>query len=228
MRAIMFKFSNFKYIVCVLVAIVFVSLAMDRPPQGGGWWQSTKNFAYNIAGRINLIAPRKRLITLLNEYNEKGQRQETITALVSLLRQYPQLMQEAIYNNVPLLLSFAFAQLQVFKPLVEQLFNSENVDLRIDSGLTALMLASYNGNTSLIKILLDRGANPDLQGDQGDTALMILLQYYPEPLPIVRLLLDAGANTSLRNNKGQTAFDLAANNPPALALLNEYKKKKID
>lgn len=223
----MFTLSNLKYIVCVLVAIVFVSLAMDRPPQGGGWWQSTKNFAYNIAGKINLIAPpRKRLITLLNEYNEKGQRQETIIALVSLLRQYPQLMQEAIYNNFPLLLSF---QLPVFKPLVEQLFNSENVDLRIDSGLTALMLASYKGNTPLVKILLDRGANPDLQSNQGDTALMMLLPYYPEgALPVVRLLLDAGANTSLRNHKGQTAFDLVANNPQVLALLNEYKKKKID
>ena len=58
-------------------------------------------------------------------------------------------------------------------------------------GNTGLVLASYNGRTDIVKILLAAGANVDQQNDYGRTAL-----YYADQenyIEIQNLLREAGA-----------------------------------
>jgi len=59
----------------------------------------------------------------------------------------------------------------------------------------------------IVKILLQKGANPDLQNNSGNTALDIAVI---NNLPvIVKILLKKGANIKLQNWCGCTALDIA-------------------
>jgi ankyrin repeat protein len=72
-------------------------------------------------------------------------------------------------------------------------------------GYTALILASYNGQASTTRLLLELGADPNA-GDshRGNTALMgISFKGYYE---IARILVDRGADVNARNVAGQTAI----------------------
>jgi ankyrin repeat protein len=77
-----------------------------------------------------------------------------------------------------------------------------------EEGQTALMcIASSffaNNRAEVIRLLVDRGADPNQQDDQGQTALMIA----GENADAVKALLDAGANPDLRDAEGNSAMML--------------------
>jgi ankyrin repeat protein len=47
----------------------------------------------------------------------------------------------------------------------------EKLDLQLTNGATALILASYKGYTKVVRLLLDKRANPNLKSNEGKTAL---------------------------------------------------------
>lgn len=53
----------------------------------------------------------------------------------------------------------------------------------------------------LVKLLLDAGADPNAQDDDGDTALI-----YASDTPVIRMLLDAGADATLCSHTGESAL----------------------
>lgn len=70
----------------------------------------------------------------------------------------------------------------------------------VQAGQTALMLAVSHGRTDMVRALLDRGADVNLQDDEGSTALMCSSEH--GHAHIVRLLLaqdhcDATLNDSV-------------------------------
>ncbi|MCY4176927.1 MAG: ankyrin repeat domain-containing protein, partial [Endozoicomonadaceae bacterium] len=65
-----------------------------------------------------------------------------------------------------------------------------------------------NSQSKCVEVLLDRGANTDLQGKRGLTALMIAA--YFNKLECIKIFLDRGANIDLKNKNGFTALDYAA------------------
>ena len=70
------------------------------------------------------------------------------------------------------------------------------------------MGAAYQGHLSVVLLLLhEHSANPDLQGSEGDTALM--LAAYQGQEACVQALLRAGANTELLDEDGRTALQWA-------------------
>jgi ankyrin repeat protein len=57
-----------------------------------------------------------------------------------------------------------------------------------------------------MKVLLDRGADPNIANSSGSTALMMSVT----ELPKVQLLIARGANVNLASTRGRTALLLAA------------------
>src|SRR5262249_14591829 len=76
------------------------------------------------------------------------------------------------------------------------------------AGCSALFYAIEKGNTDAVSLLVDIGANLNLQSDDGDTPLMYATEC--RQATIAKALIDHGADIELRNNRGQTAIVVEA------------------
>ena len=83
--------------------------------------------------------------------------------------------------------------------------NPKSVNAKGQGGWTPSMYAALYGDGDAVRLLLDKGANPNAQNDDGGTALM----YAIEDAEKTRLLLDHGANPDLRSGEGRTALLIA-------------------
>jgi ankyrin repeat protein len=83
-------------------------------------------------------------------------------------------------------------------------------DLNVgNSSHTPLSYACYLGNKSVVKALLDAGANPNLKTESGSFPLALAFEA-SEPEPIVTELLKAKANPNVISPSGETPLHLAA------------------
>ncbi len=82
-----------------------------------------------------------------------------------------------------------------------------------DEGKTALMVAATKKDEDMLLLLLEGGANPDIQDNNGNTALMYALNEFQSDrvFNILAMFLDAGVNLELNNTKGKTCLDVALN-----------------
>ncbi len=78
------------------------------------------------------------------------------------------------------------------------------VDLQMENGWFALMVASGCGFFKTVHMLLDHGAQVDLQNEDGGSALRAA-SYYGHP-EVVRVLLDRGAQVDLQKEDGGSAL----------------------
>ena len=109
------------------------------------------------------------------------------------------------------------------------------VDSRDQFGRTALMVAvgSYDNwcPEKVAQVLLENGADPNLQDNNGDTALHWLVRL-PKcsagNLKNMNLLLGYDADPTIRNKKGQAAFDVADENTcfPKMEMMVLYLKER--
>ena len=114
---------------------------------------------------------------------------------------------------------------------VQQLL-TQHFDLRThinsltdDDGNSALILASENGHTGIVKLLLQCGANVYHKNSSGWTALMKASETGDSKLEIIDLLLAHDAQVDLQSNEGYTALMVAAQNGQAKVatkLVREY------
>ncbi|MBP7263964.1 MAG: ankyrin repeat domain-containing protein [Spirochaetia bacterium] len=91
-----------------------------------------------------------------------------------------------------------------------------------DRGYSALMDAAQTGDDALLRILLGRGANPDLASKDGQTALILAVGR--NDLVSAKLLLEHGANADLTDKLGLSARKYASlfHNPDMAALFADY------
>ncbi len=83
-----------------------------------------------------------------------------------------------------------------------------DINYKNKRGDTALIMAVIiKDSENIIKVLLENGADPDIQNDGDYTALMLAAVSNQEA--IVKLLLEAGASLYLTNYRGQTALGIA-------------------
>ena len=73
----------------------------------------------------------------------------------------------------------------------------------------ALNAAAVENNINVIRILLDHGADPNVQNSQGDTPLICATKYAGGKAATVELLVKAGTNLDIRDNEGMNALDYA-------------------
>jgi ankyrin repeat protein len=77
-----------------------------------------------------------------------------------------------------------------------------------DTGFTAVMYAAKVGDSTILKLLIDNGADVNSQNIAGATALMLASKY--GHLNAVKKLIAAGANPYLKTNNKYTAQNLAS------------------
>ena len=90
-------------------------------------------------------------------------------------------------------------------PNLQQLINLARTD-----GMTSLMLASNNGHTETVILLLQSGARVNLQENNGWSSLMLASQN--GHTETVSLLLQNGAHINMQANDGQSSLMLASQN----------------
>ena len=73
---------------------------------------------------------------------------------------------------------------------------------KTDHGQTALMFAAHNGQSGVVQVLLDAGADINASDNDGWTALIYAARYGRSK--IVDLLIAAGADVNAKNNIGET------------------------
>ena len=103
-----------------------------------------------------------------------------------------------------------------------------DVNAMNNEGVTALMCASSQGHTEIVRMLLEKGAKVNATNDDGgETALMIASAN--GRADVVSLLLENGANLNATNDYGETALVIASENGRAdvLSLLLERREENI-
>lgn len=98
-----------------------------------------------------------------------------------------------------LLQAARIADVEKVKSLLENKYI--NIDTEDISGNTPLILASENYDVSIIQLLLQHGANPNIKNNAGDTALMKAAEKGRKY--IVPLLINAKADLDAKNNGGE-------------------------
>ena len=108
-------------------------------------------------------------------------------------------------------------------------------DGKLDAGATPLMRAAKGGDVTLMRILLDAGADPKLAQKNGNSALLLAAALgprggsdnnpdkgtYQDAIAAMTLLLDLGADINAPNAAGDTAAHVAVASPAILQFLAE-------
>ena len=70
-----------------------------------------------------------------------------------------------------------------------------------------LMAATVKGYVNIVRLLLEKKANPDITDAKNTTAIHYATLF--QNIEIVKLLINAKANYNIKNNVGKTAMDFA-------------------
>ena len=93
------------------------------------------------------------------------------------------------------------------------------------NGMTGLMLAAKNGDTEIVKMLLEGGARINKQDDFGNTALMQAVT--GRHVEIARMLLEAGANPNLATELPQVVERVLAGEDLASEILEQHRQTQL-
>lgn len=98
------------------------------------------------------------------------------------------------------------------KVIIRDLVQKHGADLHNQAGRSALEVAASMGKLPAVELLLEMGADPNFESEEGSTPLTKAAhqaQAYlkDDHLKIVRRLLEAGANASAQGYQGKTALE---------------------
>jgi len=111
-------------------------------------------------------------------------------------------------GQTPLIVSAIDGKEDILLFLIDSGSNINEVDYDED---TALMNVARNGfRENIIEILLNRGADINLQNIHGYSAFMLAVKFNPSnTINTLQTFLNAGANIELRDSEGNTSLQLA-------------------
>jgi ankyrin repeat protein len=131
-------------------------------------------------------------------------RNGTLTEIQNMNKSNPDLINFLNESKMsPLILACYRGNIEVAKFLIE---NVKDINYNSDMG-TALMAATYKNHKELVKLLLEKKANPNATDANGTTALSLAVQFKNSSL--VQLLLEYKADKTIKDNKEKTAFEYA-------------------
>jgi ankyrin repeat protein len=87
--------------------------------------------------------------------------------------------------------------------------DAKSINRKGPTGATPLMYAVLYGDDTAVRLLLDKGADPNIRNDAGASALM----WAAGDLAKARMLVEKGADVNARSDGGRTALLIAAGNP---------------
>uniref|UniRef100_A0A336LCA0 CSON006654 protein n=1 Tax=Culicoides sonorensis TaxID=179676 RepID=A0A336LCA0_CULSO len=108
-----------------------------------------------------------------------------------------------------MLVSLAKLKSSEHRTVVQRLFQLSDVNIRAKKhNQTALMLAVSHGNLEMVKMLLEAGADINIQDDDGSTALMCAAEH--GRIDIVKLLLaQPDCDSTIQDIDGSTALKIS-------------------
>ena len=95
---------------------------------------------------------------------------------------------------------------------------------RAHGGATPLMFAAFYSDVTLVREMLEQGANPNARNDAGATALM----WAVNDLEKTRALLERGADVNVKSADGRTALMIAAGTRGASEIVKLLLERKAD
>jgi uncharacterized protein len=122
---------------------------------------------------------------------------EDVNGLRAALAADPSLADQRDDGGVSLLLRAAYRR------------RPELVDVVCSAGRPILGLACFFGHVDAARLLLDRGADPDVEATNGSGLRPIHGAVAARSAPIVALLLERGADRDFPQASGHTALDAA-------------------
>jgi ankyrin repeat protein len=139
-------------------------------------------------------------------------------AIIKLLLTHganPNILSAGLAGETPLaevLLSHTLNKFQKYKLLKILLDSGADVNRASAFGDTALYYAAYTGNITCVKLLLERGANPNARGfcEKPMLGLVIESAYPLADCEIIKLLLEHGADVNSIDLQGITPLMHAA------------------
>ncbi len=181
-------------------------------------------FSFGCSSGENAIVKAEEAITAQN-YDQAARYARQ--ALLSANRQQASIIRGYIqYGDNMLHAAFWEEDVEALKYLAGIIYDINASEDRFNTSV--LVLAAAWGQTEMVKILLEAGADPNQGTDtDGYTALMWASKNFEEQLEMTQALVDAGAKINLKSKYGETALSIAEQyyNPHIAALL---KKKSAN
>ncbi len=92
----------------------------------------------------------------------------------------------------------------------------------------ACRYSNTDSNNETVKLLLEKGADVNIQENDGWSALMMACKYNDTDSnnETIQLLLDYDPDTTIRNKSNKSVYDLIKNNSYLIELFHTHEKNK--
>lgn len=148
-----------------------------------------------VRGENDYVTNTELMCTEVNRCSDEGCRGEEVTRLTAI----PEVALQNTLNQA------AFrGDLETLSHLLEL---KTWIDFYTDDGQSALIKAVQGGQAEAVELLIEHGADVNLQDSEGNSALHHLSRLQNQEA-IFKILVSAGADLSLKNNAGQEAREL--------------------
>ena len=167
-------------------------------------------------------------VDLANETGENAlywaSSQKMLAVVKKLIEKDAYVNKQNILGNTALILACYKNHTDVALALLED--DDIDVNLANQNGITALHLTSEKGMLAIVEKLIEKGADVNIQDEDGDTALIGACQYKQSDVALALLNVD-GIEVDLANNNGETALHRASSKG-MLSVVEELIEKRAN